>query len=468
LSWVPWRGMMGPPRISSCVRVSAWSGDTTPILRRTPGVSALRLRRWSASGRDCHLPVCPPQQPIFILAAMHVQYWPVGASSPDDLPLSLNELARHLIADWVPSLPVTLGPFFFGWPAHLIESIALNGTDHWSLHKRVRGTERQWKGVLSWMLGVVGTRHVLAREGYSYIAPLSAFYSGREEVDLSDWHPGYPPSLLHADRDPKSGARLRPDYLALRLQPGTVAVEWASVEAKGTANAIANLPTCPASWSKQARNVVVEFDGKPLQLDRNLVVATRSNPNAVRPPTRCIQVRAWNRAERAAVRPPLEAAAEVAAAQLFGLCRNVGLRGCAQSIALAARLRSMDLGRSVPAHTRGDLRELAPRAADELRKLTGVEGPLKEELPRGRMVVSTDLGDVDVEIESETVSLIRALGSAETGKAAAEVFVATEKRRYPELPDAEGRPPEVVRSKVAYGVEVRVPEQVASRMRRER
>ena len=82
--------------------------------------------------------------------------------------------------------------------------------------------------------GLVGTR-----------ARLSEFYSGREEVDLADWHPGYPPSLLHADRDPHSRSRLRPDYLALRLQPGTVELEWAAVEAKGTPSPLANLVHCP-------------------------------------------------------------------------------------------------------------------------------------------------------------------------------------------------------------------------------
>ena len=156
-------------------------------------------------------------------------------------------------------------------------------------------------------------------------------------------------------------------------------------------------------------------------------MATRSNPNAARPRTRCIQVRAWNRAERAPRQPPLEAAAEVAAAQLFGLCHNLRLRGCAQVIALAARARSMARGRSGPARTRGDLREIAPRAEDELRRLTGVEGSLKEELPRGMTVVPTDLGDV--EIEAETVSLIRALGLAETSEAAAEAFAVKVRER---------------------------------------
>jgi hypothetical protein len=45
-------------------------------------------------------------------------------------------------------------------------------------------TGAEW--ALSWMLGVAGARHILASEGYRWIAPLSAFYPDAvQAVDLS-------------------------------------------------------------------------------------------------------------------------------------------------------------------------------------------------------------------------------------------------------------------------------------------
>ena len=62
-------------------------------------------------------------------------------------------------------------------------------------------SERQWKSFLSWMLGVAGTRHVLASDSYRWVAPVSAFYPGAvQAVDLSAWHPSFPLSVLSTTR----------------------------------------------------------------------------------------------------------------------------------------------------------------------------------------------------------------------------------------------------------------------------
>src|SRR5437879_585386 len=99
--------------------------------------------------------------------------------------------------------------------------------------------------------GCGGTRHVLAAEGYRWIAPLSAFYEEAvQPVDVSGWYPSLPPGILIASKRPGSNWKLRPDYIGLRpLKSGPP--EWAVVESKGTDRSINNLSSCPTEW-KQA------------------------------------------------------------------------------------------------------------------------------------------------------------------------------------------------------------------------
>lgn len=129
--------------------------------------------------------------------------------------MTTSDISSHLLADGVPSLPATVGSSFIGWPPFLVEVAKFNGNDFLALREEAGRTERHWKSVLSWMLGVAGTRHVLVSEGYRWIAPLSAFYPGTvQPVDLSAWHPSFPPTAVTAERRPGSRCRLRPDYLA--------------------------------------------------------------------------------------------------------------------------------------------------------------------------------------------------------------------------------------------------------------
>ena len=182
---------------------------------------------------------------------------------------------------------------------------------------------------------VAGTRQVLKDDGYRWIAPLSAFYADAiQEVDLSRWHPSFPKSVVTASRPTNSGVRLLPDYLALKSTTRVTSrsFDWAAVEAKGTRMSLASRRTCPQSWSDQARNVIVKVGGQELTINRHIVIATRVNPNAARPWTRRIQIRAWNNAT-APEETPLASAApvEVVAAHLFGLFRVLQLPEYARS-----------------------------------------------------------------------------------------------------------------------------------------
>jgi hypothetical protein len=119
---------------------------------------------------------------------MFVEFWGVGQTRPTLLPMTTFDIAGHLVADWVPSLPPSVGSSFIGWPEFLIEQIPFNGRSVLALRSKAGRSERQWKAVLSWMQGVTGARHVLASESYRWIAPLSAFYP--EAVQPVDIGPG--------------------------------------------------------------------------------------------------------------------------------------------------------------------------------------------------------------------------------------------------------------------------------------
>jgi hypothetical protein len=213
--------------------------------------------------------------------------------------MNAGDVSKHLLADWIPSLPVNVSSSFIGWPPYLLKAVPFKGYDALSLGQEAGRSERQWKGFLSWMLGVAGTRHVLKRERYRWIAPLSAFYPDAvQPVDLSQWPSVFRPGLVTATRPRRSQLRLRPDYLAIRSTGGKQkrTLEWAVAESKGTRRCLTNLATCPPSWYKQARNVDVSVWGKRIVIPRHVVVAMRVNPNGARPATRRIQVRTWNSA----------------------------------------------------------------------------------------------------------------------------------------------------------------------------
>jgi hypothetical protein len=167
------------------------------------------------------------------------------------------------------------------------------------LRDKAGRSERQWKSVLSWMLGIAGARHFLRQDGYAWVAPLSAFYpEANLSVDVQAWPPQFPKATLVADRNPASRARLRPDYIALRPVPGGQGVgayELAVAEAKGVADQLLGKPACPRAWYKQARNVALTVNGEKVEILRHLVVATRVNPNAMKASSRRLQIRAWNR-----------------------------------------------------------------------------------------------------------------------------------------------------------------------------
>jgi hypothetical protein len=349
---------------------------------------------------------------------MNVEFWDVEALAATSLPMTASDVSAHLVADWIPSLPAAVGSSFIGWPPFLIEALDYQGKELLILREETRRSERQWKSVLSWMLGIAGTRHFLANDNYRWIAPSSAFYpEAIQEVDLALWHPSFPRTSIEVTRDPKNPSRLRPDYLALRSTASGGSYEWAVVEAKGTDALLTNLTNCPTQWRQQVQNAVVTVDGSEIAIQRRLVVATRVNPNAVRGTTRRIQVRAWNRQNPVKKSLPPSAIVELVSAHLFGLFRGLHLPYNALAIANSLRVRYAQLVNKPPpdeTKTKAILRE----AESELEQLTRPAGPLQID----RVVtMQTELGVVEVHIADPLIKLLRSLQSERDVQRAATV-----------------------------------------------
>jgi hypothetical protein len=350
-----------------------------------------------------------------------VDFWQVGSGSPTTLAMTAGDVSQHLLADWLPSLPVDLGPSLIGWPAQVLLPYLQNGqSTRLALCDEATRSERQWKGVLSWMLGVAGARHFLANDGYRWIAPVSAFFGNAvAHVDISGWHPDLPPGFVRTARPPQSKNPNTPDYLAVKSTSGLVAgpLQWAVVEAKGTQRALRGCAECPPRWRAQARNIIVWLDNVELQIPRHVVVATRSNPRGKSLKARRLQVRAWNNDEVDSEGLPLEAAVEVASAHLCGLFLGLRMPENARAIRMAGRRR-----RALHSESKSDdapSQDILEAAETERHRRSA--SLLSEASGRLEVVVPTELGEVSARLSPELMTLARQLQQsvdlAQVGKA---------------------------------------------------
>ncbi len=326
----------------------------------------------------------------------HVDYWQVNATKPTQLPFGHADISAHVTVDWQPGLPPSASAAFAGWPPYLTEECQTAGVSNLALKAEAGRSDRQWKGFLSWMIGVAGARAVMAAEGYKWIAPLSAFYPNAVlPVDPGLWNSAFPATSLQIASVKTAGSRLRPDYIALSGSPGSY--RWAIVESKGTRHNLSQL-SCPDAWKKQVANAQVSLNGITIPVQRRIVVATRVNPNAAQLKTRRIQVRAWN-SDDPSQAVPGEVGIEVVSAHLFGLCVSLGLRRNADAIARASRRR-----REASSHV-GSL------SNDDTTLLNAAEQEIQRDNDRGVTRVSRIVADdrFSVELDNSLVSLIEAV-----------------------------------------------------------
>lgn len=393
-----------------------------------------------------------------------VEFWDVGKTASAMLPMTTRDICSHLLADWVPSLPAAVSSSFIGWPPFLLGVANFNGNKILALREDAGRTERQWKSVLSWMLGVAGARHVLRQHRYRWIGPLSAFYPGVAQfIDPTHWHLSFPPCTITVRRRRRSRSRLRPDYLALTSTARADGHGWAVVEAKGTSASLNNATKCRDDWASQVRSVVIRFNGARVPVARHLVVATRVNPNASHPRARRIQVRAWNRRDESErSRLPSEATVDIAAAHLFGLFRGLGLRNNAVAMAMSVQARTEAREGGVSESTRAAVRSSSERAEAELHE-RGRFTPQSD----GRTVVVisvvTELGTIEVKIADQVISLARRLSLSQEPGSAVEALQEADSQ----LDDWEASRVAATRDRdtvvLPFGVEVRLPEEFEPR-----
>ena len=336
--------------------------------------------------------------------------------------MDAGDISTHLVADWLPFLPSSVSSSVCGWPPILVSSEESKSGSFLTMRTEAGRTERQWKAVMSWMLGVAGARHALENLGYRWIAPLSAFYSkANEPVDLSRWHERYPPTVLSIDSDPDSNSRLRPDFIAIKPISSGGDIEWAVVEAKGTTRQLRNMHRCRRDWRDQVRNVRVICQGRSVGVRRHIVIATRVNPNASRPRTRRLQIRVWNSSQGGSESLPLVAAPEIASAHLYGLARTLGLMHTARELAVAGFDRAQNwrtYGDNPPEAMghRHRLIDAGPQSQDEF---------VATDEPRS---LATDTGPIVPHLEQETKELLDGLVEAGTGSRAVDVLRAADCR----------------------------------------
>jgi len=150
-------------------------------------------------------------------------------------------------------------------------------------------TDRQWKIFISWLIGTAFSKFVIDDvEKYPWWVPISGITSNVETGNWDDIN--LPRNRFEIRRNPNF---FLPDYLVCRQNDR--GYDFAFVESKGTDISIGNRDTPLESWTNQARNAELLFDNNQVPVPRNIVVATRINPNAKKIETRRIVVRAWNR-----------------------------------------------------------------------------------------------------------------------------------------------------------------------------
>lgn len=253
---------------------------------------------------------------------MNVDYWAVGSNSSTTLSFTPTAISSHLIADWIPSLSPDVSNSIIGWPHAVLSSVTIGDTPYLTLNENLGQCERQWKGFLSWMIGVAGARHVLQSLNYRWIAPCSAFYpNNRIEVGIR-WHQSFPRGKLLIEPATPTTSKLRPDYIALKASSAGCPTEFCIAEAKGCDQNLKSKHACPAAWKSQVDNVQLLLSGTQVSIPRKIVIATRVSPNLVNAENRRIQVRAWN-SQGSAPGISITSSVPIVVAHLVGLYRNL-------------------------------------------------------------------------------------------------------------------------------------------------
>jgi hypothetical protein len=320
-----------------------------------------------------------------ILTSASVYLLKVGGVVAETITLSPQDISAHLLNDWLPGVPAGQGADFMGWPNRLLSY----NYGQLCLSDVVAQTERQWKGMISWMLGVAGARIYLKDDGYRWIAPISAFFEDAvQPVNVPQWYIPFPQPNLSVVRIRKRV--FCPDYIVARSSAPQGPVEWAVAEAKGTKKSLTFRTACEPNWQEQVRNVRISIDGSPLVPQRHIVIATRVNASEP------LRIKAWNNSIPQYDDAFSRALPEVVSAHLFGFYIGAGLSKIARRLASAVFRRAPHKRSANLNWARVNGEDVTNAPADE------AQAPLEVRLDRGEV---SALIEISKPLQSLTAAL---------------------------------------------------------------
>jgi hypothetical protein len=346
-----------------------------------PGVVLGEHKPEGVHGRES---VCAKQRSA--KTEMQIEFYDVGATAPQNVPISLARLATFLVTDWIPTRPAELAAGFTPLLARALQ----DNSGRWMANDGIKSFEKQWRQVTSWMIGVAFTRDTVERLQYPFIAPVSAFTGGLSGPSTAtpQWANFYARLESRIEKPTPPLSRLFPDYVVGRFDPATNSRAIAFVESKASRGTEALGTQAPDQWYRQARNAEFWWGDRLVAPERNLVVATRVNPWAVRKPTRRVVVRAWN--SEAQVEPPAwDVMRELILAHYYGLFQSLGLSGFCEILESA-------FGELSPAEWQRPIQE----AASEQLELHRV-APTNREVRLRRRAEAFELGGVRLRVGLE-------------------------------------------------------------------
>jgi hypothetical protein len=271
---------------------------------------------------------------------MNFDYHGIGSTGSRRIPVQAIELATNIITDWMPGAPNSLSRGFVDLLDNVVASHFIDGNHYWTLQPTAAHFEKQWKQVISWILGVAFCKKVVDIEGYTWIAPLSAF-SSQNTYLLSRWAPIIPFVNSTIKPDPSISATLMPDYVLARAGSGNPPLEISFAESKATKNCLENCSMPPDSWINQARNARFYFRNKVIPATQKMLIATRVNPKARKAKTRRVYVRCWN-SKKESLGVSIEGFRDILLLHYFGVCERLGMTANAKLLALRS-YRNVDM-----------------------------------------------------------------------------------------------------------------------------
>jgi hypothetical protein len=326
--------------------------------------------------------------------------------------MTMQRVALHLLTDfrpWAapPGAHIGFLPF--------VASMLSQSPSKWETHRNVEHYEKQWRPVISWLIGSAFSREAIDFLGWSAAIPVSVLASS--QAGRGPWPKYLAAALTTPVVVQRKRKGLMPDYLAVP----TGSLSFAFFESKGGQHPTitskkpgSKLTKQLTAWTQQVCNARLIVNGHTQAVER-WIAATRVHPGAR---SRETYVRLWKvlcaknePSETHVDAPPDDGSSEIetnvaqrerSVAALAAISRAVtlhhlGLNATAEAVAVAAaRLGAQAQGRqNAAAHA---------RAVAELDKLASVGSGSHPEQPQENQQITSTEADVPASQVRETTT----------------------------------------------------------------